>query len=87
VDPAPQPFALATEHELLKQRVAMLEAVILKTQGSGALRLVSSFDQDSAEVDELDSDQGGRDSDTEDAALVLEELGERFSRPPNPPPS
>lgn len=36
----------------------------------------SQGDRNPAEVDELDSDQGACDSDTEDAALVLEELGE-----------
>lgn len=73
-----QPFALATEHEQLKRRVAQLEAYIFKQGGiefDPSLLGPDHHHATTAEVDELDEDSEGRDSDTEDAALVLEELG------------
>ncbi|KAK4054400.1 hypothetical protein OIV83_000894 [Microbotryomycetes sp. JL201] len=57
-----QPFTPVEEHEQLKSRVAQLEAIILRLH----------------EQRDDQSDAGGRDSDTEDAALVLEELGKFF---------
>ena len=77
----------------MKQRVAQLEAIILRLHGSDVFTEVSAaFNltkgvyrpiahntqipvKPSEESRDDHSDGGGRDSDTEDAALVLEELG------------
>ena len=86
----PQPFALATEHDHLKARVAYLESLIIQGGGhipkapvaaplppAGGLGLKARAALQSAiaaaAVDEL-PDRLDPDSDTEDAALVLEEL-------------
>ncbi|KAM0754833.1 hypothetical protein T439DRAFT_297225 [Meredithblackwellia eburnea MCA 4105] len=115
-DPKPglaqQPFALAKEHEQLKERVALLEAYILRTGGSHSSsssadnEAFQSFQaqlmQNRYDSDQISSsrrngphhhplhdhagteDSGGEepDSDTEDAALVLEELalGRKLAR-------
>lgn len=95
-NPAPQPFALATEHELLKRRVAYLEDLVLRNHhsndGNGNGQAYDAYQLSRAMTHYQDGgaatgsgyrnepetglgDLAEPDSDTEDAALVLEELG------------
>ncbi|KAM0791451.1 hypothetical protein ACM66B_005906 [Microbotryomycetes sp. NB124-2] len=73
IEVEPQPFTPVEAHEQLKARVAQLEAIILRLHGS---QVFTDVPVHSSTADQRDdqSDPGGRDSDTEDAALVLEEL-------------
>lgn len=88
----PQPFALAIDHESLKTRVAHLERMLLLSTGSksspggggaGSSAATPALTNDGAtpieyKLETLET----LDSDTEDAALVLEELalGRKMAR-------
>ncbi|KAK4704424.1 hypothetical protein P7C70_g1786, partial [Phenoliferia sp. Uapishka_3] len=90
-----QPFALASEHERLKDRVAHLETYIMRS-GSGDLAGFQTHISEQGhqngngshtdqQADHLESpylEDEMPDSDTEDAALVLEELalGKKLTR-------
>ncbi|BGP48283.1 hypothetical protein JCM10450v2_004155 [Rhodotorula kratochvilovae] len=103
VEPPPQPFALAVEHEQLKQRVAVLEAVLKRLApgvydevGSGMPVLPVPPRPASQKPPSVEDTQDSDGENVEDAALVLEELalhhtltrmGSRSSKNARPSPS
>lgn len=87
---APQPFALAIDHESLKSRVAHLERLLVLSVNSkripgaeeGSSNATPALTTDGNTPDNELSRLETLDSDTEDAALVLEELalGRKMAR-------
>ncbi|GAA6051731.1 hypothetical protein JCM3770_002704 [Rhodotorula araucariae] len=81
VEPPPQPFALAVEHDQLKQRVAVLEAVLKRLApavydqvGNDMPILPVPPRPTSQKPSSVEDQQDSDGENVEDAALVLEEL-------------
>ncbi|BGO91559.1 hypothetical protein NBRC10512_003219 [Rhodotorula toruloides] len=81
VEPAPQPFALAVDHEQLRRRVAVLETVLARLAPDLAGELADAAAapvtlplRPKASTNDGDEQQDSDAENVEDAALVLEEL-------------